>query len=229
MPILPELTDPVREASAKQQRQIASVSARIAGSVAATALGLAGCSCGVDVANRDSTGTAIICFGDSLTEGAGATAGHDYPSLLTKALGRDVINAGVSGNTTRDALQRLDRDVLARDPKLVIVEFGGNDFLQHLPLEETFTNLELLVQRIQAQGAMVVLVGVSPGLLGDATRNDYQRIARAHRAVFVPDILGGIMTNPQFKSDELHPNDLGYERIAQRLAKAVAPLLAPSR
>lgn len=186
---------------------------------------LASSSCGPAVANRDSRGTAIICFGDSLTAGAGASQGHDYPRLLAEALGMPVINAGVGGETTRDALRRLETDVLAKDPRLVIVEFGANDFLQQLPWEETFANLEMIVRRIQERGAMVVLVGVQPGLLGDAARSEYRKVARARRAGFVPNILEGILTNPTLKSDQLHPNDAGYEKIAQRILKVVKPLL----
>ncbi len=191
----------------------------------ATSLSVTGCSSQLDVANRDSRGTTIICFGDSLTQGVGASPGHDYPSLLAKTLAREVINGGVSGETTQEALRRLDSDVLSRDPKLVIVEFGGNDFLHQLPRAETFTNLDEIVRRIQERGAMVVLVGVQPGLLGDATRGDYQRIARKRHAAFIPNILDGILTDPQLKSDELHPNDAGYEKIAQRILQVVTLLL----
>jgi len=191
----------------------------------AVLLTLGGCTARPEVANVESRGSAIICFGDSLTKGEGASQGHDYPSLLAQTLRQPVINAGVGGNTTRDALQRLDRDVLARNPRLVIVEFGGNDFLQRLPWAEIFANLDTIVRRIQGAGAMVVLVGVQPGLLGDAARQEYRKIARARRARFVPNILEGILTDPALKRDEIHPNDRGYEKITQRIARAVGPLV----
>ena len=77
---------------------------------------------------------------------------------------------------------------------------------------------------------MVVLVGVQPGLFGDEAREEYRKIARARRTAFVPNILDGILAEPQFKSDEIHPNDAGYEKIAQRIANTVEPLLhSPSR
>ena len=201
----------------------------IGGSGLAVLLILAGCSSRPDVAHLDSTGTAIICFGDSLTQGEGASPGHDYPSLLARALGRAIINAGVNGNTTREALQRLEADVLSKNPRLVIVEFGGNDFLQRQPWEGTFAHLDTVVRRIQERGAMVVLVGVQPGFFGDAARGAYRKIARARRAAFVPNILEGILTDPALKSDDIHPNDLGYEKIAQRIAEAVRPLLQETR
>ena len=188
-------------------------------------LGLAGCGVRQDVANRDSKGTAIVCFGDSLTQGEGASPGHDYPSLLAQALGQPVINAGVNGNTTRDALERLETDVLSKRPRLVIVEFGANDFLRQLPWRETFANLDAVVQRIQARGAMVVLLGVQPGIVGDAAREEFRQIARARRAAFVPNILDGILTDPSLKSDSLHPNDRGYEKITKRVLRTVKPLL----
>ncbi len=184
------------------------------------------CSRANGVANLDSAGRNVICFGDSLTEGVGASPGHDYPTLLSRELGSEAINAGVGGDTTQMALDRIDRDVLQRDPRLVIVELGGNDFLQKVARDQIFANLDEIVRRIQKKGAMVVLVGVQPGLWGDETRADYQRIARARKAVFVPNILDGILTDPQLKSDEIHPNDQGYEKITQRILKAVRPLLA---
>ncbi len=186
---------------------------------------LSGCSFQLDIANRNSAGTTIICFGDSLTEGVGASPGQDYPSLLSRGLGREVINAGVAGETTRDGLKRLDRDVLERNPLLVIVEFGGNDFLQQISKAEIFANLDEMIRRIQERGAMVMLVGVQPGLWGDAARADFRRIAKAHRAAFLPNILEGILTDSALKSDTLHPNDAGYERIAERILKVVKPLL----
>ena len=143
---------------------------------------LVGCAGGPDMANIDSSGTAIIAFGDSLTYGEGASGGHDYPSLLSRHIGRDVINAGVNGETSRGALQRLQSDVLSQHPLLVIVEFGGNDFLQRLPRAETFANLDAIVRRIQEKGAMVVLASVPPGLIGDATRGEFLKIAKARRA-----------------------------------------------
>ena len=184
-----------------------------------------GCADSSDVANRDSAGTAIICFGDSLTQGVGASPGHDYPSLLARALGKSVINAGSSGETTRDGLARLQTDVLARDPQLVIVEFGGNDFLQQVPRAETFANLEVMVQQIQARGAMVVVLGVEPLFLQEEAHTAYRRLAQTSHSALVPDILQGILTRPTLRSDALHPNDAGYEQMTQRIATVVKPLL----
>ncbi len=171
-------------------------------------------------------GTSIVCFGDSLTQGVGASPGHDYPSLLSKALGTSVINAGVDGDETADALKRLDTDVLAKDPRLVIVELGANDFLDNVPLNRAFANLDTIVQRIEAQGAVVVLVGPAPSPLSNALQKDYDRIIQKHPIAYIPNILDGIFTNRRFKSgDHLHPNDQGYALIAERIRRVIEPLL----
>jgi len=168
----------------------------------------------------------VICLGDSLTQGIGASQGHDYPALLSKTLGIEVINAGVDGDETADALRRLYTDVLAKDPRLVIVELGANDFLDGVPLKTAFANLEAIVQRIEAQGATVVLVGMAPGPLGGALQKDYNRIIQKYHVAFVPKVLDNIITDPRLKdSDRLHPNDWGYVLIAERIRRVVEPLL----
>jgi len=89
--------------------------------------------CGGDsfdkVRNLHSNNEAIVCLGDSLTEGVGASSGEDYPSVLSRELAFPVVNLGQRGDTTARALARLP-DVLARNPRLVIVLLGGNDFLR---------------------------------------------------------------------------------------------------
>lgn len=184
--------------------------------------------CAMEVTNRDSRGTEIICFGDSLTAGLGAAAGNDYPSRLSTSLGRPVVNAGVSGDTTADALARLERDVLSRNPRLVVVAFGGNDFIRRVPPADTFRNLDEIVRRIQEKGAMVVVAGVRSGLLGNALKKDFKKLARARRAAFVPDLLEDIWGHPALMSDGIHPNEAGYAVMAGRVEKTVAPLLEPS-
>jgi len=180
----------------------------------------------LEIANLYSHGRSIICLGDSLTQGVGATSGHDYPALLSKKLGLPVINAGVDGDETIDALKRLDADVLAKDPKLVIVALGANDFRDGQSLQTAFKNLDEIVRRIEAHGAIVVLVGIPPGLLGDVLQKNYDRIIKKYRTAFVPKILEDIITDPHLKStDKLHPNNAGYELIAKRIQHVVVPLV----
>jgi len=178
-----------------------------------------------DVRNLQSRGEAIVCFGDSLTEGVGAGTGEDYPSILARQLRLPIINAGRRGDTSADGLARLERDILARNPRLVVILFGGNDFLRQLPLSETRKNLEEIVRRVQEHGAMVVLVGLRLGLFTDEYGPVYEEIAKKNGALYIPEILKGILSDPGLKSDSIHPNGAGYRLVAERILEQVRPLL----
>lgn len=182
-------------------------------------------SCSSPIKNLDSQGENIICFGDSITYGAGAEKGRDYPSILAKLIGRNVINTGVSGDTTSSALNRVVRDVLERDPYLVIVELGGNDFLQGLPKEETLANLRKIILKIQKKGSAVALADVSCGVFLSGYRKDYKRLAKETGSILIPRLLGGILDNPSLKSDNIHPNSSGYKIIARRVYKSIKSYL----
>jgi acyl-CoA thioesterase-1 len=184
---------------------------------------IAGCSRGI--ANLDSAGKTIVCFGNSITEGVGADPDADYPSVLSRKVAWPVINAGVGGDTTADALKRVDQDVLAHEPKMVIVMLGGNDFLRKLPKQETFANMEAIVTRIREHGAIVVVAVVKIGFLGDIYTKEFKRIAKEKGALFVPNVMKGILTNPKLKYDQIHPNSAGYRLIAERIHQAVIPYL----
>lgn len=177
--------------------------------------------CGPKVANLDSTGKNIICFGDSLTEGYGAKPGEDYPSELAKLLDQPVINAGISGNTTRQALERLQTDVLNKDPRLVIVQFGANDFFHKISKNETRDNLDQIVLKIQEKGAVVAIAGVRIGLLVDEYDEVFEQVARERKCIYIPNIIKDLFTDPSKKSDELHPNAIGYSIIAQRVFERI--------
>ena len=162
------------------------------------------------VANLDTSGTGIICFGDSITRGQGATRGNDYPSRLSALLGMPVVNAGVNGDTTASALRRLDRDVLRAYPRLVIVELGGNDYLRKVPKAETLENLEAIVAGCVSGGAMVVVLHAKIGLFSDPYWDGVQEIAARQGAFVIENVLKDIFGNPARMSDQVHPNDLGY-------------------
>jgi len=177
------------------------------------------------IVNPRPAGTRIIALGDSLTSGVGASSGHDYVAVLASKIGRPIVNCGVAGDTTADALARLNRDVLARDPKIVIAFLGGNDFLRRVPADQTFANLDQIVRQIQARGALVVLVEVRPPLAGWQYGRRFRRLARERGAVLVPNIFRGIFLDPAMKSDEIHFNDQGYAVVAERIYTAMKPYL----
>ena len=177
------------------------------------------------VANLHSRGSQIIAFGDSLTAGYGASPGQDYPSVVTRLIGKDVLNAGVSGDTTESALARIDTDVLQRDPRIVIVGLGGNDFLRSVPIGTTEANLRAIVKKIQATGAMVVILGFNFPSLGANYGGMYKRVAGDERCLLIPDLLDGIIGNASLKSDEIHPNAKGYELMADRVSGPLRKLI----
>jgi acyl-CoA thioesterase-1 len=177
------------------------------------------------VANLDSRGTNIIAFGDSLTAGYGAGPGEDYPTRLASLIHQRVINAGVSGDTTGSALARVDADVLARDPRIVIVGLGGNDFLQGVDIKTTEANLCTIVSKIEAGGAMVVLLGFRFPSLTARYDEMYERVAHDERCLLVSGVLRGIITDNSLKSDAIHPNGRGYAIMADRIATPVNRLL----
>ncbi|MBI2361642.1 MAG: arylesterase [Deltaproteobacteria bacterium] len=177
------------------------------------------------VKNLRSAGGSIICFGDSLTEGVGAGNGEDYPSVLSRLIPYPVINAGRRGDTAGDGLARLDRDVLSRNPRLVIILAGGNDFLRQVPLAETKKNLDEMIRRIHEAGAMVAVVAIRLGLFTDEYGPLYREIARERGAFLVAGAMKGILSDEKLKSDPIHPNGAGYRLLAERIAAAIKPLL----
>jgi len=175
-----------------------------------------------EIKNLDAKGESIICFGDSITFGYGANPGEDYPTALGKMVKLPVINAGVDGDTSFSALERLERDVLSKKPRLVIVEFCGNDFLKKIPKETTIKNLSEVIDRIQARGIMVALMDISAGMFFREYRAAFKKLAEKKQSIFIPVVLNKIITNPAMKSDFFHPNARGYKVIACRVYNAIA-------
>jgi lysophospholipase L1-like esterase len=165
-----------------------------------------------------------IAFGDSLTEGHGASEGRAYPAVLGANLGVPILNLGASGETSADGLLRLDA-VAKQRPRVVLLCFGGNDALNQVPLTRTLANLGAIIDRLQAEGSFVVLIGIRSASLLDQNEKYFAQLAREKRVLYVPDMLRGVAFKPIYMSDAIHPNDEGYKRIAARLEKVLRPLL----
>jgi len=165
-----------------------------------------------------------VAFGDSLTAGYGAAPGNDYPSALSKKIGRPILNRGVSGATTQSSLSRVE-EIVRLQPRVVLLCLGGNDGLQQLPVSTTFGNLSTMIDRFQESGSFVVLIGVRGASVSDRYASPFKKLAKEKQVLFVPNILGGVLGSPSFMSDYIHPNDEGYEAIAQRLETILTPFL----
>jgi len=169
-----------------------------------------------------------VAFGDSLTEGYGASPGNDYPSLLGKRLGVDIQNLGKTGETSEDGLNRVDA-VVALKPRVALLCFGGNDALQGKAASQTIANIGQIIDRLHAEGSFVVLIGIRSASLRDRNESHYKELARDKGVLYVPDMLKGLAFKPIYMSDAIHPNDAGYGRIAERLDQALQPVMAKLR
>lgn len=176
------------------------------------------------IRNSPVAGNKIIAFGDSLVVGVGATSGRDFVSILSSRIKRPIVNAGVSGDTTTDALARIDT-ILEQQPDLVIVMLGGNDALQRVPPDQALANLRAIIMKIQNRGAAVFVLGVRGGIMGDPYHRRLAKLARELHAAYQPNVLDGIFGNNYLMSDEIHPNNRGYGVMAERVWPMVENLL----
>jgi acyl-CoA thioesterase I len=165
-----------------------------------------------------------VAFGDSLTEGFGATEGNDYPAVLSQKLGIKIINLGKAGETTGDGLKRVEAAAALR-PRVVLLCMGGNDVLQKIPREEMFNNLSALIDRFHREGSFVVLIGLRSATVLDKNHKFFKAFAREKQVFYVRDILDGIFMKPVYMSDAVHPNDEGYRLVAERLDRELRPML----
>ena len=183
--------------------------------------------CRPDVPNLDSRGRTIVVLGDSIAAGFGSGAGEAFPDLLAEKLGTEVVNAGVSGNTTADGLRRVD-EAMDEDPWMVIVELGGNDILRRVPPEQTEANLRRILERVIAGRAVPVLVEIDAPFAG-RYREIYERLGDELDVPVVEDVVGEILRDPSLKSDQIHPNAAGQRKLAEGIAEEIQPLLAAHR
>jgi acyl-CoA thioesterase-1 len=177
----------------------------------------------------------IVAFGDSLTAGLGLTAAESYPALLQARLDADgykyeVVNAGVSGDTSAGGLRRLDWS-LDGNVRILILELGANDLLRGQPVAEMKKNLTEMIDRARARNVKVVLAGMyAPTNTGPdyqrEVRDAFQSLAREHDVIFIPFLLeqvGGIASLNQ--EDGIHPNAQGTRIVADTVFKAIRPVL----
>jgi acyl-CoA thioesterase-1 len=180
----------------------------------------------------------ILAFGNSLTAGFGVPEDKSFAAGLDRALQQEgfsarVINGGVSGDTTFEALRRLE-GLLRYEPDLVLVELGANDLLMGLPANTVRANLERLVDTCLDTGANVLLAGVLSlqGMDEDHTKRfhaAYADLAQSRNITLVPDFLPDIPGDPELTlPDGLHPNEAGIEQIVRTVLPYLRPFLVAS-
>jgi len=213
-------------------------------------LGLAAIGCGagaaeqVDVDSKPlvlpkdvSTSPKIVAFGDSLTAGFGLEETESYPYLLQQKLKADgfnyeVVNAGVSGDTSLGGLERIDWTLDTENIQILILELGANDLLRGVPPAKMKENLDKIIEKAKAKNVKVLLCGMlAPPTMG----SDYQRtfsdafpdLAEKQKVAYLPFLLDGIALKKELnQADGIHPNAQGEVLMMENVYKELKPLLA---
>ena len=165
----------------------------------------------------------MLILGDSLSYGTGANQGEDYPSLLAKTTGWQIINEGVPGDTTAGGLERLPALLEQDNPKLLIVELGGNDFIHQLPQSDTIRNLKAILALAKAKGVKTILMAIpemSPLKAAFGNLSDhplYETIAKETATPLVADVFSDVLSDNTLKSDQIHPNAQGYAMVSKNM------------
>ncbi len=177
----------------------------------------------------------IVALGDSLTAGLGIPPEDAYPALLHRKLKEsgapiDVINAGISGDTSADGLRRVSW-ALEGDVRLLILALGANDGLRGLPPRQMKENLQGIIHRARQRGIPVLLVGMeAPPNYGEQYvaefRQVYRNLADENKIMFVPFLLEGVAGVAELNQpDGIHPTRAGAARIADHLWPAVEKMI----
>ena len=177
----------------------------------------------------------IVCFGDSLTAGYGTDPGESYPDYLQADLDAQgykyhVVNAGVSGNTTKDGVNRL-ASVIAMRANLVIVEFGGNDGLRGVPVADSRANLDTILAKLKASGTKVVIAGITlpPNYGAEYIKQfnaTYTLLAKKYDLPVMPFLLKDVYNVPgMMQADETHATAAGNKIVAADIQQLILSLL----
>ncbi|MFN2511614.1 MAG: arylesterase [Pyrinomonadaceae bacterium] len=181
----------------------------------------------------------IVAFGDSLTAGLGLSVRETYPALLQERLRRDgydyeVVNSGVSGDTSAGGVRRIDW-ALEGDVRFLILELGANDFLRGQPVSETKKNLAQIIDRARSKNAQVLLAGMlAPSNAGreyhEQIRNMFTDVAREKDVTLIPFFLENVAGVEQLnQQDGIHPNSEGAKMLAETVYRYLKPMLDESK
>jgi len=192
----------------------------------------------------------IVCFGDSLTEGYGSSKPFvvnktkSYPAFLQQKVKATVVNAGISGDTTADGLKRVDTDVLAKDPQVVIILLGGNNFLHQRPANEAKKDLQAIINKIKNKNRKIYLASfigddaweasyletfpvITPEIIAllASYKKIYAELGSENKDIGqISNIWKGI--GKKQMSDFIHPNADGYSIMADNIFADIKPYLA---
>ncbi len=191
--------------------------------LAALLLALAACSAPKQQALPP--GATVLVLGDSISAGYGLTPEQAWPAKLAAATGWNVVNAGVSGDTTAGGRERLPGLLEEHKPAAVMIELGGNDMLRKVPPAETRANLEEMINMARNAGAVPILLATPrPSVVGAAigslsAAEVYPELAEARKVFLIEDAIPDVLSDKELKLDALHPNEAGQVELAKKVAE----------
>jgi lysophospholipase L1-like esterase len=167
----------------------------------------------------------VIAFGDSLVEGLGSRDIVGIVGRLEQMTGAEILNMGHRGDTTADLVRRIDSDVIAKDPKIVMIIVGGNDAVRFVPEAEVLANIEILFKKLRTRNITVLFGEVTDNVLYSGRNKKLSEIADRYGVVYVPGLMEGVFWTLTNKFDPLHPDDAGYQKMANRMAPYLQKVL----
>lgn len=165
----------------------------------------------------------IVSFGDSLTFGYGAQENESYPYKLKEIIGYNVINEGINGDTAQNGVKRIVEVVQEHQPKLVLLSLGGNDMLRQSS-QNLESNLKNIIQFLKSKNIEVVLIAEpQPSMMGQtfglSDAKVYEKVAKDENILLIENVFSKYLSKEELKSDLIHLNAKGYEKVAQDVAK----------
>ncbi len=185
---------------------------------------------------RSKTTPKVIAFGDSLTAGFGLSEKESYPFLLQQKIDRDgfdieVINAGVSGDTSLGGVSRIEWVLGQENVKILILELGANDLLRGVPVKEMRENLEKIIVKAKEKDVQVLFCGMlAPPTMGEEYRKEFvdtfPELATKYDLVYLPFLLENVAANKDLnQADGIHPNAKGTEIMTSNVYSELKPML----
>ena len=194
-------------------------------------------SSGLFIAHKNNDSKRIVCFGNSITAGYGVDPADAYPAVLQQLIDKsgkkyEVVNAGLSGDTSADGLSRIDW-ILRQRVDIFLLELGGNDGLRGLSLDQTRKNLQTIIDRVKEKypKARVIIAGMKiPPNMGETYTHAFEKIfpelARKNDVKLIPFLLEGVGGDPDLnQADGIHPNVKGHRIVAENVYNAIKGLL----